>query len=131
MNELITLFQTILGEIFDNINIYTQNDVDERTSPYILVECDATEERIAGNRTWEYEMRLKLSVNAHDWKRADFEKQFNILSAAVLDQLCPASINPSLEHVYVYSVRTTAISAPETLDDDLSITLTLTIITQQ
>ncbi len=131
MNELITLFQTILGEIFKDINIYTQNDVDERTSPYILVECDATEERIAGNRTWEYEMRLKLSVNAHDWTRADFEEAFNTLADAVLDQLCPSSINPSLENVYVYSVQTTSISAPETVDDDISITLTLTILTQQ
>jgi len=129
--KLYTDIQALFKGAFPDLNILMANGSEERQAPYLLIEGEAIEERIKGNNTWEHEIRITLSSNAHDWSASQQEQQINKISDFVQSQLREKLLTAQSNDYLVYSLSISNIASSEINDDDIKQRISLTILTQQ
>ena len=110
--------KSVLSPALRGIAVHTPTETGERKTPYVLVACEAVEERIKGNNTWECELRASLRAHAHDWRQEQFDTSFAALIQAlggrrVADLLCEQS-----RGFIVYSFRLKSIEEVQVDDED-------------
>lgn len=131
MNALITIIQSKLQDAFSELSVLTQYDMEERESPYLLIESEALTERIKGNNTWEWELILTLSMNAHDTSKEQFSKLCGELSQFISTQLTPLQLNAEKRNYLIYSLRLISMTPPSVNEEKLSQAFTLNLLIQQ
>lgn len=129
--KLYTDIQALFMGAFPDLSILMANASEERQAPYLLIEGEAVEERIKGNNTWEHEIRISLSVNAHDWSSSQQEAQIKKICDFIQNQLRTKLLRAQPSEYLAYSLRISSITSPEVNDEHSSQRITLSILTQQ
>ena len=131
MTSLLTDIKKALHAEFSDFTILTQYDTEDKTPPCILIESEATSERIKGNRTWDVQAKLSLIVNAHDWTEEQIQactKQLVAYSQGFL--ITDLRLLPAQDYI-LYSVLLDSVSAPSVEDTLIVQSINLNILLQQ